>query len=644
MVAVKTSTEGWDKMKSGLGNLIGSGVWGKGVIDDLKEINKHMENAEEKIQEKDTDGVISFSHTSKKSKYTDLFEKLEVLHSYSGKAHGLVEEHIDDPFYKAIDGYVEAMEQLSINDYSTDNTIGTTEVVMTSIDGYTFDTQTKKKDKITADDLFADDTILGKQMKKDFNEFKTKYQGDKDEMPDYKDYKAGMLNTGAFEYKSIKDSQMEKEMWVNIGLGITALVVGIVCPPAGAALGLALAAGELTSAATGKDWISGRELDTGERWTRGALAAVSIVFDVSTLKSFSQATRQANAVKYAATGGASKLNHLSDMVVGAKDLAKTRIASFGNSLKSLPTKLKNGYNSVKTQVGKVKNVVVNKASESFGKLQDAWEQGRTTFEQARKNFQNGLNNLFPQQSFVTPEGVRISMSQADDLVDDAARMVSSSTGSKAIPKTPPKNYRIPEQAQKILDDHKLTIEDFNRINANPNKTQKEIALLKEIREKIPTPTSTTDMRKVIPVEFVDGTITNPDYANVGGFITEQKYVDDIVEMGDVFDSSRLDYEGTLFNRNGDHAYIDFTSNDIDNIKTPYGPDFGGTENSKWPFTGSGFTAGENGTIIPEWKTLDGGLKPNIGSTIHEVIDGNDTIVAIYDFDPISKMTGWMDLR
>lgn len=84
---------------------------------------------------------------------------------------------------------------------------------------------------------------------------------------------------------------------------------------------------------------------------------------------------------------------------------------------------------------------------------------------------------------------------------------------------------MPEQAQKILDDYKLTIEDFNRINANSNKTQKEIALLKVIRGKVPTPT--TDICKVIPVELVEGTIINSEYANVGEFITKQKYVDDI---------------------------------------------------------------------------------------------------------------------
>ncbi|MGC6768050.1 hypothetical protein ACYSNR_00500 [Enterococcus sp. LJL128] len=374
MVDVKTSSGGWEKMRSGLGNLIGTGWFaGDGVFDDLKDINKYMEEAEEKIREKDVDGVISFSHTSKKSKLNDLFDKLDVLHTYSGKAHDLVDEHIDDPFHVDIDSYVEAMEALSINNYSTDNTIGSTEIVVTTKDGYNFETSTKKKDSITADDLFAEDTVLGKQLKADFDKYKVNYTGDKDDMIDnYSDFRTASLNTGAFDYKSIKDQQMEKEMWVNLGLAAVTLVVGLVCPPAGAVLGIALASAELGSALTGKDWISGRELDTGERWTRGALSVVSIAFDVSALRSFSKATQQANAMKYAFKGGASKLEHLSDMTLAAKNMAKTRITNFKNALTSIPAKLKNGYNTVKTNVKSATNYVKNKVS-NFSRVSNADE-------------------------------------------------------------------------------------------------------------------------------------------------------------------------------------------------------------------------------------------------------------------------------
>jgi len=42
-------------------------------------------------------------------------------------------------------------------------------------------------------------------------------------------------------------------------------------------LGGAYGAMELDSAVSGKDWISGRELDTSERWVRGVLAPLDII-------------------------------------------------------------------------------------------------------------------------------------------------------------------------------------------------------------------------------------------------------------------------------------------------------------------------------------------------------------------------------
>src|SRR5574337_786859 len=58
-------------------------------------------------------------------------------------------------------------------------------------------------------------------------------------------------------------------------------------------------------------------------------------------------------------------------------------------------------------------------------------------------------------------------------------------------------------------------------------------------------------------------------------------------MKDVFDSSRLDYPDTLFKVDGDYAYIDFATEEINKAGIPYSPDFGGREVSVWPFTGSG---------------------------------------------------------
>ncbi|GAB2025982.1 hypothetical protein OfM1_20550 [Lactovum odontotermitis] len=216
------------------------------------------------------------------------------------------------------------------------------------------------------------------------------------------------------------------------------------------------------------------------------------------------------------------------------------------------------------------------------------------------------------------------------------------TGGIAI-KPAPADYKLPASGQKILEDSHLTIEDFNRINAKQVKTPQEIALLKGMREKVPVPTDTTEMRRVIPSSKVDGMITNPKNSNIGGFMTDKSYVKGITNIDDVVASSRLDYAGNPYAGSDNYAYIDFTSGDIGKIETPYSPQFGGTHAGEWPFTGSGFTAGENRTMVPEWTTTaKEGLQPSLGSTIHEVINGKDTVVAEW----VTKDGNgyWRDLR
>ena len=57
---VKYIPADWDRMKSSLGDLIGLGRYGKGMIDNLKDISRNFEDVESDIQRYDRDGVISF--------------------------------------------------------------------------------------------------------------------------------------------------------------------------------------------------------------------------------------------------------------------------------------------------------------------------------------------------------------------------------------------------------------------------------------------------------------------------------------------------------------------------------------------------------------------------------------------------------
>lgn len=108
---VKYIPSDWKKVRDGIGDLIGLGRWGKGMIDTLKDLSDNLEDAEEDIAKYDSDGVITFRHTSHKSKYQSLYEDFQVLHSFSGKVGDIVERTIDQPFYEDMDAFVAAMQE-----------------------------------------------------------------------------------------------------------------------------------------------------------------------------------------------------------------------------------------------------------------------------------------------------------------------------------------------------------------------------------------------------------------------------------------------------------------------------------------------------------------------------------------------------
>ena len=66
-------------------------------------------------------------------------------------------------------------------------------------------------------------------------------------------------------------------MWRDIALGVGVVVLTIFCPPAGAVASVVVASADMYSAATGKDWGTGRELDGNERALRGAFALFDLI-------------------------------------------------------------------------------------------------------------------------------------------------------------------------------------------------------------------------------------------------------------------------------------------------------------------------------------------------------------------------------
>ncbi|MBC1565446.1 DNA/RNA non-specific endonuclease [Listeria booriae] len=344
---VKYSNNSWDKSKNALKTLIGLG-WGKGVTDYLKDINRNFEDAQNDIRKDDRDGVISFSFTDRESKYQQLFEKIEVLHDYASDAGSMVERVIDEPFYKDIDKFAEKMRDLSIDDYETKNTIGATTIVSTGAYGYGYGQTTTEvpKDSIKLSDIMAGDNFFATNLKAQFAEYSKQ---NPDQEFTYEQYQSAVSSSRAFEYESIRDGQQNIEFWRDIGIAVVIIATSIVCPPAGLALGIAYGTLELSSAATGKDWLTGREMDAGERATRGAFALLNIIPGVKGLHAFSTATK-AGGVALDAVQAGSKLTLKQTAKQGLSNLdamGKQALRESAERIRNVPKVLKDTANTVK---------------------------------------------------------------------------------------------------------------------------------------------------------------------------------------------------------------------------------------------------------------------------------------------------------
>ncbi|XCS10231.1 hypothetical protein GBG21_12895 [Aeribacillus pallidus] len=355
----------WERTKKGIGNLIGLGAWGKGMIDNLKDISDLLEDAQSDIAKYDSDGVISFTHTDRKSQYQQLYEDYLVLHRFSDRVGDIVDRTIDEPFYQDIDAFVEAMRDLSISEIKTKNHIGVKETIVVPGTYGTQETIEVPKAEVGLEDLFSGSNYYARLMEREYASWK-----ELNPRQDFskKEYIQTTLNSHAFQYESIKDGQLNKEFWGQIAALVVIVGVSFICPPAGMALGMAYGTLELSSAVSGKDWISGRELETGERVFRSALAPLDIVPGVNALSKFSSAARFAplreamdpKLFTSLKAGLHQKSQRACDLVVHAENSILARIRSAKAWTKEMPQHLKTGARKGSLQVGRfVDNAATN---------------------------------------------------------------------------------------------------------------------------------------------------------------------------------------------------------------------------------------------------------------------------------------------
>ena len=351
----------------------GSTGFGKRV-EDLVKISEQVQRL---IAEKDTDGVVSYSYHDDTSTGQTLQSKLSTLERYAGNVPTYIKDKIDRPFYEAMDKVGAKLEALNIQQYKTTNKVGykRTESV-TDPYGHPVGTKEVVPAEIGIDELYKVDSPYRTALQKSYEEFK-KSKEYKEHRLTETEYVQAMHQTRAFEYISIDDEKSKIEMWRDIALGAGLVVLSIFCPPAGAVAGVALASAEMYSAATGKDWGTGRKLDATERTLRGTFALFDLI----------------PAGKYLGT------------------LAKTgKTAGLTAVKNSLKTTLKEGLEQG------VKNL------DSFkGVLKNAKGLGDNVFSKI-KNYGKQLDNLRPSKILSnSADALSDGLRHADNVLSEAAQ-------------------------------------------------------------------------------------------------------------------------------------------------------------------------------------------------------------------------------
>ena len=282
--AITGLTENATVSSSGYGNYTNAqagsystGTTSTGFAKRVEDLVKISEKVQKLIKEKDTDGVVSYTYHDETSTAQTLQAKLSTLERYAENVNTYINKKIDRPFYEAMDKVGAKLEALNIQKYKTTNKIGYKRIESVK-DPYGHPVGTKEvtPSEIGIDELYKVDSTYKASLKKSYEEYR-KSKDYKDHRLTETEYVQVMHQTRSFEYVSIDDEKSTIEMWRDLTLSAATVVLLVFCPPAGAVLSTVVAAADMYSAASGKDWGTGRELDGNERAMRGAFALLDLI-------------------------------------------------------------------------------------------------------------------------------------------------------------------------------------------------------------------------------------------------------------------------------------------------------------------------------------------------------------------------------
>ena len=347
------SSSGYGNYTNAQAGSYSTGTTSTGFAKRVEDLVKISEKVQKLIKEKDTDGVVSYTYHDETSTAQTLQAKLSTLERYAENVNTYINKKIDRPFYEAMDKVGAKLEALNIQKYKTTNKIGYKRIESVK-DPYGHPVGTKEvtPPEIGIDELYKVDSPYKASLKKSYEEYK-KSKEYKDSRLTETEYVQVMHQTRSFEYVSIDDEKSTTEMWRDLTLTAATVVLYVFCPPAGAVLSTVAAAAEMYSAASGKDWGTGRELDGNERATRGFFALLDLIPAGKYLGGLAKIGKTAGltavktsiktAVKEGLEQGVRNLDSFKDILKNAKGLGDnvlSQIKTYGKQLDNLrPSKI-----------------------------------------------------------------------------------------------------------------------------------------------------------------------------------------------------------------------------------------------------------------------------------------------------------------
>ncbi|MBF2568377.1 hypothetical protein IA939_02970 [Listeria welshimeri] len=594
-----------------------------------------VEDINERLNE--TRFMSGFSYTKIDKTFQELVNDLSILNAYIVKVLDEIDEKIDEPYYQELNrGVLEDLERIKLEDFTIPNNLGITEEkYVTTSDptaqyGVTTTTVRTEKKELTLEDMLNNYEMDGSQGFKTFTDmYRDQFQSMQqatDEMKDldFNDYVNAVIHQA--DYQHTVDAG-----WLNT-LSDILDVVGIT---------------SIIGSFTGTNVFTGEVLTDSEQSAAIFNAVINVGLLVLTVATAGVGSVAAVGIKAAASMAAKQVakSLIIDMVAGIGGMAATHVLqSIGAppwlaAVVGIGVSFAGGFSGQKVLDAVTSKQAVNSLlGQGIRNVDDLLASGRN------------IDDLL--KAGIKPKAlVDLGINSVDDLTKLGVNTLNDwkRLGFKAkdlkyfgvesleqLDVVLKKSFDIGKHVDDSMKRFGMTLEDFQTMKLKPvsELSDLEVKVMKEIRYAIPGLDENTLLQKVIPISDIDIYLSGKFNYEIGGYVAKANDAKNISSYEDIVETFKLTYLDASGNRvfpdGGDgYAIIRFNSTSVDEASIPYGEVFGGNNSDGIPCTLNGFTGSENGMIIPEWK-FNGYYRPEMGAEIITVINGEETIVGIFN--------------